>query len=468
MEKTKRFKKAPRSLKLFQEILSRHFDLLSDKASNEEIIESMEQAVEFKGANLWILIFAILLASIGLNINSTAVIIGAMLISPLMGPIVGLGLGVATVDFDLMKRALRSFGFAVGTAILASTIYFLLTPLSDAKSELLARTSPTIWDVLIAFFGGIAGIIAYSRKIKTNVVPGVAIATALMPPLCTAGYGIANGSLAYSFGALYLFFINSVFICFATILISKLLHLPKKQYIDELVQKRMRQLIAVLVIVTALPSIYLTYRIVKNSIVERNANLFLTREFRFPDTQILDRKIHFDRNPPEIVLTLIGHALTADQIQQLQDQEEFYGLRGIKLVINQTLSSNENPEKLQTLKSEILTEFYKQSTESLRTKDEKIAVLEAELARLKSQALPEENLFQEARAQHPDLVQGSFARTNMIKDMQDKTKNGPILLAFLEFKRNPTNKDKERIKKWLSVRVGIDAIILQTSVKRSN
>ena len=343
--------------KIRREILKR-FDLLADKAANEEIISSIDQSVEFKGANLWILIFAIGLASVGLNINSTAVVIGAMLISPLMGPILGLGVGVAILDFDLIKRSFKSYGFAVLSSIAASTIYFLISPLSEAKSELLARTTPTVWDILIAFFGGLAGIIAYSRQIKTNVIPGVAIATALMPPLCTVGYGISHGSWRFTLGAFYLFFINSVFICLATILISRLLRLPKKDYVDPLMRLRIKQMITLLVVITALPSFYLSYRIVKTSIEERNAGIFLEREFNFRDVQILERKMRFDQKPPEIILTLIGRSLSPQQIEDLQHRLALYGLANVHLTINQALDNAKRPEELVALKSEILKDFY--------------------------------------------------------------------------------------------------------------
>ena len=179
-------------------------DLDSDLDSFANIHDTIEKELVFKGTNLWILVFAILVASVGLNMNSTAVVIGAMLISPLMGPINGIGYSIATYDFPLFKQAVKNFGFAVLAGLIASTAYFAMSPISTAHSELLARTSPTIYDVLIAFFGGMAGIVAITSKKKGNVIPGVAIATALMPPLCTAGYGLATGQFTYFFGALYL------------------------------------------------------------------------------------------------------------------------------------------------------------------------------------------------------------------------------------------------------------------------
>ena len=187
-----------------------YFSLAADKEDEQEVVEQVRAAVVFRGPNLWILIFAILIASLGLNVNSTAVIIGAMLVSPLMGPIIGMGLSVGIRDTDLLRRSVKNYAVATLISIVTATIYFLISPLGDAQSELLARTSPTLFDVLIAFCGGAAGVLALTTKSKGQVIPGVAIATALMPPLCTAGYGLATAQWSYFLGAFYLFFILGV------------------------------------------------------------------------------------------------------------------------------------------------------------------------------------------------------------------------------------------------------------------
>jgi len=202
-----------------------------EKEDTQLIHESIESAIVFRGTNFWILIFAIFIASVGLNMNSPAVVIGAMLISPLMGPINGVGYSVATYNFDLFKRSLKNYGFAVLGGLAASTLYFLISPIHAEHSELLSRTSPTIYDVFIAMFGGLAGIVAICSKNKGNVIPGVAIATALMPPLCTAGFGLAEGNMNYFLGAMYLFLINSVFIALSAMLVSQLLRLPKRSFL---------------------------------------------------------------------------------------------------------------------------------------------------------------------------------------------------------------------------------------------
>jgi len=204
------------------------FRLVRERESLPFVREEIAKGIELSGTNLWILVFAILIASLGLHTNSPAVIVGAMLISPLMGPIMGLGFGMAINDFKLLTRSVLNFLFASSVSLTISTLFFLVTPLHEATSELLHRTSPNIYDVLIAFFGGMAGMLATSTKLKGNVIPGVAIATALMPPLCTAGFGLANWNAKYFFGALYLFLINSIFIAAATFIIGRILRFGRR------------------------------------------------------------------------------------------------------------------------------------------------------------------------------------------------------------------------------------------------
>ena len=198
------------------QVVKGYFNAFPEKDCEDEVVAQISDGVDFHGATLWVLIFAIFIASLGLNVNSTAVIIGAMLISPLMGPIIGMGLAVGIADLKLFKRALTNYLITTVISVVTATIYFTISPITEAQSELLARTSPTLYDVLIALFGGAAGILAISTKSKNNVIPGVAIATALMPPLCTAGYGLAVSNTSYFFGAFYLYFINTVFIAFTT------------------------------------------------------------------------------------------------------------------------------------------------------------------------------------------------------------------------------------------------------------
>ena len=248
-------------------IAKRFFNALPDKTDETAIVEQISDGVTFRGANLWVLIFAIFIACLGLNLNSTAVIIGAMLISPLMGPIIGMGLAVGRADLELLKRSLTNYGVSTVISVLTAALYFQLTPLTEAQSELLARTSPTLYDVLIALFGGAAGILALSTGGKGNVIPGVAIATALMPPLCTAGYGLAMGEWSFFFGACYLFFINTVFIALATYVGVRLLQFKPKQFVDKARLAVVNRYIAVIVVVTMLPAVYMTTQIIRQSVL---------------------------------------------------------------------------------------------------------------------------------------------------------------------------------------------------------
>ena len=258
-----------------RKFLHGRFSLHDDSAPEDEVHERIESGVIIKGTNLWVLIFATFIASIGLNVNSTAVIIGAMLISPLMGPIMGMGLALGTNDFELLKRAAKNFGFMTIIAILTSTCYFLISPWSGAQSELLARTQSTTWDVLIAFFGGLAGIVAQTRKERSvTVIPGVAIATALMPPLCTAGYGLATMQLNYFFGAAYLFFINTVFIAIAAFIITNSLKYHKKEFLDPEKEKRVKRIMAIIIFVTIVPSVIIGYNLIREMIFQQNVKSF--------------------------------------------------------------------------------------------------------------------------------------------------------------------------------------------------
>ncbi|MCC8119326.1 MAG: DUF389 domain-containing protein [Bacteroidales bacterium] len=298
--------------------------------------------VSFRGPNIIILILAIFVASLGLNTNSTAVIIGAMLISPLMGPIVGIGLGVGTYDFPLIRRSARNLAAAALFSIMTATVYFLISPVSENHSELLARTSPTIYDVFIAFFGGAAGIVAIACKQKGNVIPGVAIATALMPPLCTVGYGIATWQLNYASGAFYLFVINSIFIALSTLIGVKLFKFAPVSFVDMQRRKRVKNWITAIVIATLLPSIYLTVMMLRDTFFINDANHFVQTEFNLPNTQVFSSKAYVQKWKKHIDVTLIGQAVNIDSLQLALTTKlnESRGLHGTILKITQGFSTN--------------------------------------------------------------------------------------------------------------------------------
>lgn len=320
---------------VFREILKR-FDITSEQEEFDTIHETVEKGIQFRGTNLWILIFAIIIACVGLNVNSTAVIIGAMLISPLMGPILGMGYSLAVYDFTLFRRAMVNFGFAVLVSLIASTAYFLITPLGEAHSELLARTQPNIYDVIIALVGGLAGIVAVSSKNKGNVITGVAIATALMPPLCTAGYGLATGRWNFFLGAFYLFTINSVFIAAATVYTVRLLKYPIWSLPDDTFKKRVDNWATTIVIATAIPSLYFGYRLVQQEQFRNAATAFIRNETHIDGDYLL----RSDVNAQEKSIRLVygGRAIPDSIKMAVIAKSEGYGIKGASITIQQGFS----------------------------------------------------------------------------------------------------------------------------------
>lgn len=437
----------PRNILAIKNFLNEYLDLRKDKANELETIESIRKGVEFKGANLWILIFAIFMASLGLNVNSTAVIIGAMLISPLMGPIMGVGLAVGMSDFELLKRSLKSFLITTAFSVATATIYFMFTPLNEAQSELLARTSPTIYDVFIALFGGLAGVVALSTKEKGNVIPGVAIATALMPPLCTAGFGLATGNLLYFLGAFYLYFINSVFISVATFIGVRLMHFQRKEFVDKTREKKVRQYIILLVILTMCPAVYLTFGIVQSTFFESAANNFINKELSFENTQVLDRKISFERR--EIKVVLIGSEIPDASIALAKDKLKEYKLDNTTLIIHQGMN-NEGMD-ISSIRAMVMEDFYKNSEQRLQEQQKKISSLEKNLEKYKGYDQLCGELIPELKVLYPSTRSLSVAYTTEMR--MDSAKVDTITLAVMKFDRVLKPVEKEKVKEWLQARL---------------
>ncbi|WP_209329301.1 TIGR00341 family protein [Lunatimonas salinarum] len=433
------------------------FDLHEGKEDELDTIDYIKKNVEFKGANLWILIFAIFVASVGLNVNSTAVIIGAMLISPLMGPIMGIGMAAGINDFELLQKSLKNLGIAIIISILTSTIYFSFTPLNDAQSELLARTEPTIWDVLIALFGGLAGIVAGSRKEKSNAIPGVAIATALMPPLCTAGYGIATGNLYYFLGAFYLFFINSVFISLSTYLIVRFMGFPKKQFLDEKREKTVRNYITIFTILTIVPSVYLAYNIVKRTIWEKAANSFVATEFDFPRTQVINADFLYDADSSIIELALVGERIDDETLLSLQRRTESSNLKNTYLQIKQ---SGDNGADMNLLRSDILKDLYERNEILLQNKDQQIRFLEGEITKYSEASNMTRDLANEAKVNHQNLRAFAVNRAVIANLEQDRLDT--VLIAFATFSEQPEAAERKKLLDWLKVRTKADSVSLVT------
>lgn len=423
--------------------------LSADKDDEQEIIDSISRNVTFKGVNLWTLVFAIFIASIGLNVNSTAVVIGAMLISPLMGPIVGIGLGLGINDFELIRKAGFNLGIAVMASVITSALYFWITPLSDDSSELLARTSPTIWDVLIAFFGGLAGMVAAGSKGKGNAIPGVAIATALMPPLCTAGYGLAKMNPTYFFGAFYLFFINSVMISLSTLLIVRLLKLPKKSFVDARKSSVLRRTVGIIVVLTVAPSIYLGYRIVREAIFNRGVQQFMRYEMTWENTQIITERhqyVYGDTSTIEVLLT--GASVEEQEIEAITRKLPQYGLDRTRLIVWQ--GAQQQFVDVDRIKNEVIQDLYRQNAQILKDQEGKIRFLEEQLTAQQKQRVPVEEITRELSAIYPNVQRLHLGRVyahSAVDSLRDT-----IGVAVIRVKGQLSSKDQQRMAAWLQER----------------
>ncbi|MFA7400964.1 MAG: DUF389 domain-containing protein [Bacteroidales bacterium] len=428
---------------------------ISDDTDIETTLLSISKSVEFKGVNVWILAFAVIVASVGLNVNSTAVIIGAMLISPLMGPINGVGLAIGISDSDLLRKSLKNFTIMVLISILASFTYFLVSPLSDAQSELLARTRPSIFDVLIAFFGGMAGIIALSRKQQPfTVISGVAIATALMPPLCTAGYGLASGQFSYFLGASYLFFINSFFIALATFLMVRFLHFPHKKYVDPNRQRLVKRSITLFSVIMIVPSVFLSIDVIRETSFNNQAIKYINdiqESAMFENIQIINSSRDYQRKERTITMTLIGRELKQKEIDYLKEQLLKYGLNKTNLVIKQTGSILDV-----NVQADFLENLLTKKEEQLSQKDSAIKRLESQLEIKQTYDLSKLQIAKEMAVQYP-CVQ-TFSIENMIYINTQTLKQDTILTLFVNWNYEPDEKQRQQLTNWLKVRLDVDRL----------
>lgn len=428
-------------------ILAERLSLSEDKADDEVIDTRIRGDVEMRGSNLWILMFAILVASIGLNVNSTAVIIGAMLISPLMGPIMGIGYGTGINDFELIRRSFKNLAIATVIALLTSTLYFLISPLSTAQSELLARTTPTLWDVLIGFFGGLAGIVGATRKEKSNVIPGVAIATALMPPLCTAGFGLATGHWNYFFGAFYLYTINFVFIALSAFIVVRAFNVAEKKYVDAELAKRAQRYIAVVVILTILPSSYLAYQLVGEEVFKAKTKEFVNSELNFANTNVAQVKI--DSKTREVKVFLIGDHVPEQELKNITARLASFGLENTTMKIYQN-GERDNVD-ISTLKADIVTDLYKNSQMSLENKDKEIEHLKKELNNYSRAKTISQEIEQELMTLYPNMKEIVFSQAydSQAAD-QNRSTNRYVLNAKIS--GHISVKERAQIELWLKTR----------------
>ncbi len=430
-----------------------YLGVLPDKVNEQATVAAIKSSVSFRGANLWVLIFAILIASLGLNVNSTAVIIGAMLISPLMGPIIGMGLAIGIMDVELLKRSFRSFAVATFFSVLTATIYFWLTPLGEAQSELLARTSPTIYDVLIALLGGAAGILAlYSLDKGNNVVPGVAIATALMPPLCTAGYGLAHGEWQFFAGAFYLYLINSVFIAFATVLGVRLLHFERVPIADKSSFRNVKRNIAIVTVLTILPALYLTVRIVRTSVMRLQLGKFATEQLNASgDVHVLSAD--YDANSRTVTVVALGAHLGDSLIAAAQQQLPHYSFDGYKLKVVQ------GDGAAQQLASEFQTVSQLQQHQILAQEASLNAVTTQldQYRRLEAQA---SEVSRELEPLFPQVDSIAIARTSQVATGNAQVRYRVMAVAVLKPQRTLPQPDRARLQQWLRTRTSCDSLQL--------
>ncbi|MCM1293081.1 MAG: DUF389 domain-containing protein [Bacteroides sp.] len=445
--------------------LRNYFTIRSQLVPQQEAEQSIRDDVSFRGTNIFILVLAILIASLGLNTNSTAVIIGAMLISPLMGPIIGIGLGVGIQDFSLIKVALRNLVMAALFSVVASTLFFLISPVGEGHSELLARTSPTIYDVLIGFVGGGAGILAIGSRSKGNVIPGVAIATALMPPLCTAGYGLATWQLSYFFGAFYLFIINSIYIAFATFIGIKLLGYKSADDVDNQRSRRVRRIVYTLAILTMLPSIWLTINMYRQNQFEMDANNFIAHECVFPNAQVISNRAYIDNGRKIISMTLFGQPMPIDSLTRALDARlKFYDLQGAELKIMQgTLASA--PAALSKEATDEMKAVYASAQATIEKQKNEIDSLQS---RLRSAiAGKSAEIAPELKVVFPQITELSLS-CNRVYNIE-KSAYDTVNVALVGHDHVITPAERIRLKEYLEARLNlpnIDIITLDIKNKK--
>ena len=371
-----------------------------------------------------------------------------MLVSPLMGPIMGFGLGLGIADFDLVKRSLRNYLTATLFSVVTATIYFLISPINEAQSELLARTSPTIYDVLIAFFGGLAGIVAGSTKLKGNVIPGVAIATALMPPLCTAGFGLATGNLSYFLGAFYLYFINTVFISLSTYIVVRMLKYKNKEILDKKRKQTVRRYMMIIVTCTIIPSLYLTYRVFKDTLFDQQVRSFVNKELDFPNTQVLSKTIAVDTaGRKEINVVLLGEAVPDMMIETARARMRDYGLGGIGLNIQQAFGSDVDVNEL---KAVLMKDLYKNNEELVQAQAMQIDSLKHTVDRYRRASHLALSLTPELRVLYPQVERLACTPTIIANTAEDKPDT--VLLVYVKVKNELTPDEQRKLSQWMAAR----------------
>lgn len=428
-------------------------------------IKTIDEGSEIKGDKIWILVSGAMLASIGLDTNSSAVIIGAMLISPLMNPILGIGLGIGISDRDLMMRAVKNFLLAVFASLFASTLYFLVTPLGETTSELLARTKPTILDVGVAIFGGVAGIIATSRKAQTNAIPGVAIATALMPPLCTAGYGIANWDFEFFWGAFYLFFINAVFISLSTYFVVRVLGFPYKQFLDAKLKRKVQTYIASLAIIVMIPSGIIFWNVVKEAKMKRDIGNFVKYDVNNKKYEAINWELSEDDSTEILKLFVIGEPVPDDEFYQLNKKLDQKGYKGLQLrLVQMNVPQSERDQIKREVAGEVASNVMKQIqlSQKIETVEEKrIDSLNLVIKTLKIDDKTADDISEEIGVLFPEINSVKFG---MMNEMLGDSVEMKTPLAVLEYKDKISSWNKKKINEkfesFFKLRIDKDSVLI--------
>ena len=433
----------------WKELLS-YFNVAEDLEPQQDVEQSIRAGVDFKGSQLLVLIFAIFIASLGLNTNSVPVVIGAMLISPLMGPIIGMGLGIGIADYDLLRRSFRNISMAVLGSLAASAIYFLISPQYEGSSQLLARTSPSIYDVFVALFGGAAGFVSIACRNKGQVMPGVAIATSLMPPLCTAGYGIATWQAHFFLGALYLFFTNMIFILVATWIGVKVLKYKGVVYQNTKRNKRVQSFVTIVVVATIGVSCFLTYQMIRKNIFLAKAQAFVEQEMVFPNTQVLTHREYINGGKRYIDVTLIGTALPKDSLQlAMISKLDSVGLGGTILQIKQGFSVSSMQNQSGDSQKDF-TEFYSIAQQELLQKQSVIDSLHEVIKShtwFNDQTL---NAAPEIKVLFPNVK--DLAMTKMVTTSVDSLRPDTLNIVFIKAVPTLSERERHKLKEYIQVR----------------
>ena len=448
-------------LAVIKKYLLEIFDISSD-TDKEATIEDVKSGIYVKGQTAWVLIFSILIASAGLNTSSTAVVIGAMLISPLMGPILGMGLSLGINDIDFLRKALKNFGVMVVLSLITSFLFFSIPMFQHETPELVARTVPDVRDVIIALSGGLALIVALSRRHKSlNTIAGVAIATALMPPLCTAGYGLATGKWDFFGGAMFLFSINTVFIASATFVVVRFLKFPYEAYANSQRRKRISQVITIFAIAILVPSVYMFYNLYKKSDFNQKVTNLIEKVKAEKGILILD--VEADYKTKKIEFAVIGNSLSNNDISEFEEQMKQMGYEDCDFKVLQNAGNIETINKINEIESSFLSnqQLLLKKEAILLEKEREIFDLKNQLIIKKEVVFPFSDIANEIKSLQEEIKEVSFA--NAIKT--DFTTTDTIPVFQIKFDKKLKSKEKlesaKSLQNWLRTKMKNEKIIVE-------